>query len=76
MAGSNNFITNPAGSSKGGRIRSFHDQPSAPQKPNLKERSTVGAASGDLVPKVQSKSSDVGVGSIGNNAKPFRLGGG
>ena len=77
MAG-NNFLTNPGGSGKSGTGRTFHDQQAAPQRPRETDadRDQQTAAAGDLVPKVQAAPHhDVGVGSIANGAKPYRLGG-
>lgn len=74
----NNFITNPGGSGSGGKGRRFDDQKAAPQKPreSSADRNGSDAAPGGLVPKVQAApGKDVGVGSIGNGAKPFRIGG-
>jgi hypothetical protein len=75
MAG-NNFITNPGGSGSRGTGRSFVGQPSPSQtaRDGVADRDNATAPAGGLVPKVQASSG--GVGSIGNGAKPFRLGGG
>lgn len=78
MAG-NNFLTNPGGSRAPGKGRRFDDQQAPPQqsRETVADRSTKDAAAGDLVPKVQANPAvDVGVGSIGNGQKPYRLGGG
>lgn len=78
MAG-NNFLTNPSGGGGSGRGRDFLREPVPSQSPRESgaDRSTDDAASGGLVPKVQAAPGpDVGAGSIGNGAKPFRLGGG
>jgi hypothetical protein len=74
----NNFLTNPRGSAASGSGRRFDDQQPPPQgaREAGADRSTDDAAAGGLIPKVQaSPGPDVGVGSIGNGAKPFRLGG-
>lgn len=76
MAG-NNFLTNPGGGASSGRGRDFTREVGPSQSPRESgaDRSSDDAAAGGLVPKVEAMPGpDVGVGSIGNSAKPFRLG--
>lgn len=73
----NNFLTNPGGGGRSGRGRTFHDQKPAPQQPRERaaDRNMQDAAPGTLVPMPNAKpDADVGVGSVGNPAKPYRLG--
>lgn len=75
----NNFLTNPSGSGVSGRGRDFTKEtgPSQTPRESVADRSTDDAAAGGLIPKVEAgPNHDVGVGSVGNAAKPFRLGGG
>jgi len=75
MAG-NNFLTNPGGSRSGGTPpREFQDisrsQPSAGQRTN-----TSDAAPGPNTAAQVANRPAAGVGSVGNAARPFRVGGG
>lgn len=74
MAG-NNFLTNPGGSRPGGAPpRDFQDahraQPNAGQRTN-----TSDAAPGPETAAQVANRPGAGVGSVGNAARPFRLGG-
>jgi hypothetical protein len=74
----NNFLTNPRGSGATSGGRRFDNQVAAPQakRESVADRNSTDAASGGLLPLVQAgPNHDVGVGSIGNGAKPFRVGG-
>lgn len=80
MAG-NNFLTNPGGSGSRGTGRRFDNQQGASQtaRESVADRDTNSAVAGDLVPKVEAvplPGKDIGVGSIGNAQKPYRIGGG
>ncbi len=76
MAG-NNFITNPQGSRASSSGRRFDNQVSAPQTPReaVADRSTKDAAGGSLVPMQNGvpREGGMGVGSIGNATKPYRV---
>jgi hypothetical protein len=74
----NDFVSNPGGSGTSRKGRTFHDQQPAPQRKyeQTADLNNDQTAPGGRVPMVQSPPGpDVGVGSIGNGAKPFRLGG-
>lgn len=76
----NNFLTNPGGSGSRGTGRAFHDQQGAAQSPReaVADRDESTAAPGGLIPKVEATPTpgkDIGVGSIGNGNKPYRVGG-
>jgi hypothetical protein len=77
----NNFITNPRGSNTGAGSRRFDNQQAPPQKPReaTADIDEATAAPGGRVPLADAQDApgkDIGVGSIGNSAKPFTLGGG
>lgn len=73
----NNFITNPQGSRASSSGRRFDNQVSAPQTPRdaVADRSAKDAAPGTLVPLANGvpREGNLGVGSIGNATKPFRV---
>lgn len=76
----NNFLVNPRGSNTGSGGRRFDNQTAPPQKPreataDIDENT---AAAGGRIPLADAKPTpgkDIGVGSMGNAAKPYRLGG-
>ena len=77
----NNFLTNPRGANQGGSGRRFDNEKSAPQAPrqSTADISVADAAPGGLIPMAdaqQTPGKDIGVGSIGNAARPFKLDGG
>jgi hypothetical protein len=73
----NNFITNPGGTPSGPRTLPDMVNNSRPQPKAKPDINTQDAAPGGVLPAAAPPNTRPGgVGTVGNSAKPFRLGGG